>query len=32
MGIALEPALGPLSAAYVLFLAVVGPLVARLVR
>jgi CPA2 family monovalent cation:H+ antiporter-2 len=30
MGIALEPRLGPLSAAYVLFLAVLGPLVTRL--
>jgi CPA2 family monovalent cation:H+ antiporter-2 len=30
--IALEPGLGPLSAAYVLFLAVLGPLPAKLVR
>ncbi|MDQ1470550.1 MAG: monovalent cation:H+ antiporter-2, family, partial [Bryobacterales bacterium] len=32
LGIALEPRLGPLSAAYVLFLAVLGPLLAKLVR
>lgn len=32
MGITQEPRLGPLSAAYVLFLAVLGPMVARLVR
>jgi CPA2 family monovalent cation:H+ antiporter-2 len=30
LGTALEPQLGPLSAAYVLFLAVLGPLLARL--
>lgn len=32
LGTALEPQLGPLSAAYVLFLAILGPLVARLFR
>lgn len=32
LGTALEPQLGPLSAAYVLFLAIVGPLLARLLR
>jgi len=32
MGIALEPGLGPLSAAYVLFLAILGPLAARGLR
>ena len=32
LGTALEPGLGPLSAAYVLFLAVVGPLLGRFVR
>lgn len=31
LGAAVEPSLGPLSAAYVLFLALVGPLLARLV-
>lgn len=30
LGIALEPQLGPLSAAYVLFLAILGPVAARL--
>lgn len=29
LGVALEPRLGPLSAAYVLFLAILGPLLAR---
>jgi CPA2 family monovalent cation:H+ antiporter-2 len=32
LGIALEPRLGPLAAAYVLLLAVAGPLLARVVR
>jgi CPA2 family monovalent cation:H+ antiporter-2 len=32
LGTALEPALGPLSAAYILLLAIAGPLVARYVR
>jgi len=32
MGTALEPRLGPLSAAYVLLLAILGPLLARIVR
>lgn len=32
LGIAVEPALGPLAAAYVLLLAVVGPVLARVVR
>lgn len=31
LGVAIEPRLGPVSAAYVLFLALVGPLLARLV-
>jgi CPA2 family monovalent cation:H+ antiporter-2 len=31
LGVGLEPGLGPLSAAYVLILAVVGPILARLV-
>lgn len=31
LGAAIEPSLGPLSAAYVLFLALVGPLLARLI-
>jgi monovalent cation:H+ antiporter-2, CPA2 family len=32
MGLSLEPQLGPLSAAYVLFLAILGPLLTRLVK
>ena len=32
LGVALEPRLGPLSAAYVLFLALLGPILARLVK
>ncbi len=32
LGVAIEPRLGPLSAAYVLFLALVGPLLARMVK
>jgi CPA2 family monovalent cation:H+ antiporter-2 len=32
LGVGIEPALGPMSAAYVLLLAVAGPLLARLVR
>jgi CPA2 family monovalent cation:H+ antiporter-2 len=32
LGVGLEPQLGPLSAAYVLFLAILGPLLARLVK
>jgi CPA2 family monovalent cation:H+ antiporter-2 len=32
LGVAAEPRLGPLSAAYVLILAIVGPVLARLVR
>jgi K+:H+ antiporter subunit KhtU len=32
LGVALEPALGPLSAAYVLFTAILGPLAARLTQ
>jgi monovalent cation:H+ antiporter-2, CPA2 family len=32
LGAGLEPQLGPLSAAYVLFLAVLGPILARLVK
>jgi CPA2 family monovalent cation:H+ antiporter-2 len=31
LGVTLEPRLGPLSAAYVLLLAIAGPIVARLV-
>jgi CPA2 family monovalent cation:H+ antiporter-2 len=31
LGVAIEPRIGPVSAAYVLFLALVGPLLARLV-
>lgn len=30
LGVAIEPRLGPLSAAYVLFLAITGPFLARL--
>jgi monovalent cation:H+ antiporter-2, CPA2 family len=32
LGIAIEPRLGPLSAAYVLLMAIVGPVLARLVK
>jgi CPA2 family monovalent cation:H+ antiporter-2 len=32
LGVAIEPRLGPLSAAYVLMMAILGPLLARLVR
>jgi K+:H+ antiporter subunit KhtU len=32
LGVGLEPELGPLAAAYVLFLAVLGPILARLAR
>ena len=32
IGVTIEPALGPLSAAYVLFLAVAAPLLARLAK
>jgi len=32
LGVAIEPRLGPLSAAYVLLMAVLGPFLARLVR
>jgi CPA2 family monovalent cation:H+ antiporter-2 len=32
LGVAMEPRLGPLSAAYVLLLAIAGPLLARFVR
>jgi monovalent cation:H+ antiporter-2, CPA2 family len=32
MGVALEPRLGPLAAAYVLFLAILGPILARFAR
>lgn len=32
LGTAIEPALGPLSAAYVLFLAILGPVLARVAR
>jgi CPA2 family monovalent cation:H+ antiporter-2 len=32
LGFAVEPRLGPLSAAYVLFLAIMGPILARLVK
>ncbi len=32
LGASLEPRLGPLAAAYVLFLAVLGPILARLAR
>jgi CPA2 family monovalent cation:H+ antiporter-2 len=32
LGVGLEPQLGPLSAAYVLFLAVLGPILARAVK
>ena len=32
LGAALEPQIGPLSAAYVLFLAVLGPILTRLIK
>jgi CPA2 family monovalent cation:H+ antiporter-2 len=32
LGVTLEPALGPLSAAYVLFTAILGPLIARMTK
>ncbi|HWF92833.1 MAG TPA: cation:proton antiporter, partial [Terriglobales bacterium] len=32
LGVAVEPRLGPLSAAYVLFLVILGPLLARLAK
>ena len=32
LGVAIEPRLGPLSAAYVLLMAMLGPFLARLVR
>jgi len=32
LGAAVEPRIGPLSAAYVLFLAVLGPILARLAK
>jgi CPA2 family monovalent cation:H+ antiporter-2 len=32
LGAAIEPALGPLAAAYVLFLAILGPFLARLAK
>jgi monovalent cation:H+ antiporter-2, CPA2 family len=32
LGVALEPSLGPLAAAYVLFLAILGPVLARLAK
>jgi len=32
LGVGLEPSLGPLAAAYVLFLAILGPILARLAR
>jgi len=32
LGVAIEPSLGPLAAAYVLFLAVLGPILARLTK
>jgi monovalent cation:H+ antiporter-2, CPA2 family len=32
LGTAIEPRLGPLAAAYVLFLAIIGPMVARLAK
>ena len=32
LGVAIEPRLGPLSAAYVLFLAITGPFLARLAK
>jgi len=32
LGVGIEPRLGPLAAAYVLFLAIVGPMAARFVK
>lgn len=32
LGVGLQPSLGPLAAAYVLFLAIVGPILARLTK
>jgi CPA2 family monovalent cation:H+ antiporter-2 len=32
LGVVLEPRLGPLSAAYVLLMAIAGPIVARVIR
>jgi CPA2 family monovalent cation:H+ antiporter-2 len=32
LGVAIEPALGPLSASYVLLLAILGPLLVRIVK
>jgi len=32
LGAAIEPALGPLAAAYVLFLAILGPMLARFAK
>ena len=32
LGVGLEPRLGPLAAAYVLFLAILGPMLARLAK
>jgi monovalent cation:H+ antiporter-2, CPA2 family len=32
LGVSIEPLLGPLSAAYVLFLAIMGPFLARLAK
>jgi len=32
LGVSLEPRLGPLAAAYVLIMAILGPITARLVR
>jgi CPA2 family monovalent cation:H+ antiporter-2 len=32
LGVGIEPRLGPLSAAYVLMMAMLGPLLARLAR
>jgi CPA2 family monovalent cation:H+ antiporter-2 len=32
LGAGLEPSLGPLAAAYVLFLAILGPVLARFVK
>jgi CPA2 family monovalent cation:H+ antiporter-2 len=32
LGVALQPSLGPVAAAYVLFLAIVGPILGRLAK
>ena len=32
LGVTLEPALGPLSAAYILLLAIAGPILTRIVK